>query len=88
MVTARTTIAESEMKRLHPLLEAVNRFGLAVFLSSNILTGLVNLTFDTLHTSDRMAMIILTAYLMMVCGFALFLDDVKSKNADATLKFR
>ena len=85
-VTARTTSAESEMKRLHPLLEAVNRFGLAVFLSSNILTGLVNLTFDTLHTSDRMAMIILTAYLMMVCGFALFLDDVKSKNADATLK--
>ncbi len=76
----------SKMQRAPPLLEAVNRFGLAVFLSSNILTGLVNLTFDTLHTSDGMAMLILTVYLMLVCGFALFLDAVKMKNVDQTLK--
>jgi phosphatidylinositol glycan class W len=56
------------------ILEAVNRFGLAVFLSSNLLTGLVNLTVDTLHSSDGKAVFILSSYLALVCGFALVLD--------------
>ena len=62
------------------ILEAVNRHGLAVFLSSNILTGLVNLTVDTLHASDAKAMLVLVVYLTSVCGFALVLDSIFIKN--------
>ena len=62
------------------ILEAVNRHGLAVFLSSNILTGLVNLTVDTLHASDAKAMLVLVIYLTSVCGFALLLGGIFTKN--------
>jgi hypothetical protein len=61
--------------RPYILLEAINRYGLAVFLSSNILTGLVNLTVDTLHSSDGKAMLVMMIYLGLVCGFALLLDS-------------
>ena len=57
-----------------PILAAVNRYGLTVFLSSNILTGLTNLTVDTLHSSDGKAMLVLSVYLGAVCGIALLLD--------------
>ncbi|KAL3771462.1 hypothetical protein ACHAW5_006145 [Stephanodiscus triporus] len=62
------------------ILEAVNRFGLAVFLSSNILTGLVNLTVDTLHSSDGKAVFIMSSYLALVCGFALVLDTLFNRE--------
>jgi phosphatidylinositol glycan class W len=62
------------------ILSSVNDFGLAVFLSSNVLTGLVNLTFDTLHSSNNKAMLILSVYLVLVCGFALFLDTFKRRR--------
>jgi len=61
------------------ILEAVNRYGLVVFLSSNILTGLVNLFLDTLHSSDGKAMFILSIYLTAVCGIALLLDRGRNK---------
>jgi phosphatidylinositol glycan class W len=85
-VTAGTTTTENEMKQAHPLLEAINRNGLAVFLSSNILTGLINLTFDTLHTPDGRAVIILTVYLMLVCGFAILLDAERNEDVDKPSK--
>lgn len=85
-VTARTTTTENEMNQAHPLLEAINRYGLAVFLSSNILTGLINLTFDTLHTPDGRAVIILTVYLMLVCGFAILLDAERNEDVDKPSK--
>ncbi|KAG0315462.1 Glucosaminyl phosphatidylinositol (GlcN-PI) nositol acylation protein [Dissophora globulifera] len=53
-----------------PLLEAVNRNGLAVFLVANILTGLVNLTVQTLYTPDLKALGILTAYMATVSALA------------------
>ncbi|KAF9427861.1 Glucosaminyl phosphatidylinositol (GlcN-PI) nositol acylation protein [Podila epigama] len=53
-----------------PLLEAVNRNGLAVFLVANVLTGLVNMSIQTLYTSDAKALIILTAYMALVTGVA------------------
>ena len=59
---------------LPPIQDAVNQFGLAVFLASNILTGLVNLTVDTLHTSNFRAFCVLSLYLAIVCGIALGLD--------------
>ena len=62
------------------ILSSVNDFGLEVFLSSNVLTGLVNLSVDTLHSSNNKAMLILSVYLVLVCGFALFLDTFKRRR--------
>ncbi|TVU46830.1 hypothetical protein EJB05_06399 [Eragrostis curvula] len=55
--------------------EAFNQNMLGSFLLANILTGLVNLSFDTLSASSLTAFIILSAYsftLCMVAGFAHF----------------
>ena len=62
------------------MFNAVNRFGLAVFLTSNIMTGLVNLTVDTLHSSDAKALVVLSIYLGLVCGVALLLDRIFHKK--------
>ncbi|KAF9355637.1 Glucosaminyl phosphatidylinositol (GlcN-PI) nositol acylation protein [Mortierella sp. AD094] len=53
-----------------PLLEAVNRNGLAVFLIANILTGLVNLSIKTLYTPNTQALAILTAYMVTISAVA------------------
>ncbi|KAI1294507.1 Glucosaminyl phosphatidylinositol (GlcN-PI) nositol acylation protein [Mortierella claussenii] len=53
-----------------PLLEAVNRNGLAVFLVANVLTGLVNLSIKTLYTPTWQALAILTAYMATVSALA------------------
>jgi len=53
-----------------PLLEAVNRNGLAVFLVANVFTGLVNLTIQTLYTPDTQALAILIAYMAIVSALA------------------
>ena len=73
---------DSEYYTLPWILSSVNDFGLAVFLSSNVLTGLVNLTFDTLHSSNIKAMLILSVYLALVCGFALFLDTLFKRRRE------
>ncbi|MDB4430367.1 hypothetical protein N9140_00240 [bacterium] len=71
---------QQHLHRPYILLEAINRYGLAVFLSSNVLTGLVNLTVDTLHSSDGKAMLVMMIYLGLVCGFALLLDGLFDKT--------
>ncbi|KAG0229887.1 Glucosaminyl phosphatidylinositol (GlcN-PI) nositol acylation protein [Actinomortierella wolfii] len=53
-----------------PLLEAINRNGLATFLVANIMTGLVNLSIKTLYTPDPQAVAILTVYISIVCILA------------------
>ncbi|KAF8960380.1 Glucosaminyl phosphatidylinositol (GlcN-PI) nositol acylation protein [Entomortierella lignicola] len=53
-----------------PLLEAINKNGLAVFLIANILTGVVNLSIKTLYTPDSQALAILTAYIATVSALA------------------
>lgn len=58
------------------LLEVLNRHGLLVFIVANLLTGLVNLSFDTLHASDGVALWILVLYLGAVCTFAVLLDPI------------
>jgi len=58
------------------IFNAVNRFGLPVFFVSNILTGLVNLLVDTIHSSNKKAILILSIYLVAVCGLALLLDKI------------
>ena len=79
-VSRAPTTENGDDNHVPQILEAVNRFGLAVFLSSNILTGLVNLTVDTLHSSDGKAMFVLSLYLALVCGSALLLDNTFKKK--------
>jgi len=53
-----------------PLLEAINRNALAVFLLANVATGMVNLSMRTMYASDRRAMAVLATYAFGVCVFA------------------
>ncbi|ESW99376.1 Protein involved in the inositol acylation of glucosaminyl phosphatidylinositol (GlcN-PI) [Ogataea parapolymorpha DL-1] len=54
-------------------LRAVNYNGLTIFILANVLTGLVNLTFNTIDTSDTIALIILIAYCAVLSTVAFFL---------------
>ncbi|KAK5054391.1 hypothetical protein LTR84_001281 [Exophiala bonariae] len=55
------------------LLRVFNSNGLAVFLVANLLTGLVNLTLNTLDMPDVAAMAVLVAYAAAVTGVAVAL---------------
>ncbi|KND00467.1 glucosaminyl-phosphotidylinositol O-acyltransferase [Spizellomyces punctatus DAOM BR117] len=60
-----------------PLLyKAINRNQLAIFLVGNLLTGLVNLSVNTLEVSDSTAYAILTLYIFIVGGVAVILDHL------------
>lgn len=65
-----------------PLVDAINRNQLAVFLFANAATGAVNTFVPTIYTPDSIAWLILAAYLAAVCFFAITLD-----KANVTLKF-
>ena len=56
------------------ILRVFNTNGLAIFLVANLLTGLVNLTLNTLDTSALGAMVVLITYAAVLTGFALGLD--------------
>ena len=53
-----------------PLLEAINRRPLSVFLLANLLTGAVNLSIDTMDVSDGGAAALLAVYMGVVCASA------------------
>ncbi|EXJ62132.1 hypothetical protein A1O7_02565 [Cladophialophora yegresii CBS 114405] len=56
------------------ILRAFNSNGLVTFLVANLLTGLVNLTFNTLDMPPARAMVLLIGYAVAVTGVALGLD--------------
>ncbi|KAF2638404.1 GPI-anchored wall transfer protein 1 [Massarina eburnea CBS 473.64] len=56
------------------VLHAINRNGLAVFLISNLLTGLVNMSMPTLHMEVLETMAVLVGYITAVAGVAVGLD--------------
>ncbi|KAJ4482321.1 GWT1-domain-containing protein [Lentinula aciculospora] len=60
-----------------PLLDAVNKNGLVVFLVANVATGLINLTIPTMYTSDFWAMVILCGYSYAICAMAWGLRGVR-----------
>jgi glucosaminylphosphatidylinositol acyltransferase len=47
-------------------LEAINRNGLSLFLLANVLTGLVNMTINTLEASNIKAMAMLSLYALVI----------------------
>jgi len=53
-----------------PLLEAINRNSLAVFLLANVATGVINLSMQTMYASDERAMCVLGVYALSLCAFA------------------
>jgi phosphatidylinositol glycan class W len=57
-----------------PVLRAMNRNGLALFLAANLLTGLVNMTVNTLAVGPAAAVGVLLAYSATVTAVALVLD--------------
>ncbi|KAJ9476259.1 GPI-anchored wall transfer protein 1 [Pseudozyma hubeiensis] len=56
------------------LLEDLNRHSLTVFLAANVLTGLVNLTVETMYTRDAVAVGLLLVYVGVCCGLARWLS--------------
>jgi len=59
------------------IIEAVNRNQLFVFLVANVLTGLVNMSIDTLNQDDFSSFIILSGYIITVSILALLVKDLK-----------
>ncbi|OKL56051.1 GPI-anchored wall transfer protein 1 [Talaromyces atroroseus] len=56
------------------IMAAFNKNGLVVFLVANLLTGAVNLSFNTLDANAWQSLAILIAYMALVTAFALGLD--------------
>lgn len=57
-------------KPVPPLLHAINQNGLVVFLVANLLTGLVNVSMETMYMGNASALFVLALYSMGVCGLA------------------
>lgn len=53
-----------------PLLEVINKNGLAIFLAANLLTGLINVSIRTMYVGDRIAILVLAAYSSVLCSLS------------------
>lgn len=60
----------AEGRPLPELLWNINMSMLPVFLVGNVLTGLVNMSIDTLNTPKPMAVAIVSSYMITLCGAA------------------
>ena len=66
-----------------PLLDAVNRYPLSIFLVANLLTGAINLSIDTTTVSVTLALAICAVHIVLVCAAAVTLDGPRhSKKSD------
>ncbi|KAK2460809.1 hypothetical protein APHAL10511_007279 [Amanita phalloides] len=64
-----------------PLLDSINKNGLALFLLANVCTGLVNLSVHTIEASNIYALAILSIYTYGLCMAAWYLQNVIWKVA-------
>ena len=75
-MAANRTLETRECERATSrILRSFNRNGLAIFLLANLLTGLVNLTLDTLSMGQAGAMAVLVGYAALLTGVAVALDS-------------
>ena len=74
MAADRASERRECQKATSRVLNAFNRNGLAIFLLANLLTGLVNLTLDTLTMSQPGAMAVLVGYATLLTTIAIGLD--------------
>ena len=72
--TDKETEKRQNRKATSKVLNAFNRNGLAIFLLANLLTGLVNMTMDTLHMGVRSTMAVLGGYAGLLTTVAVALD--------------
>ncbi|KAJ6524486.1 GWT1-domain-containing protein [Mycena capillaripes] len=63
--------------RAPPLLEAINKNALPLFLLANVLTGLVNLSMQTMYARTAASMSVLMLYTFAVCGVAWRLRETR-----------
>ncbi|MCO5566128.1 hypothetical protein L7F22_019804 [Adiantum nelumboides] len=61
---------EAGLAKTPPLLHALNANAFAVFLLANLLTGLVNITIQTIFASNSFALFVLLLYLITCLGIA------------------
>ena len=59
-----------------PIIKILSAHQLSVFLLANILTGIVNLSFDTLHATKLSSLIILSFYLLLNCSLAYLMEKM------------
>ena len=64
-----------------PIFAAVNRHGLIVFILVNLMTGIVNLSINTLEASRGLAIVVIFLYLCSVGAVALLIDKLSSDRA-------
>lgn len=65
-----TSNIEAGLAKTPSLLHALNAHAFAVFLLANLLTGLVNVTIQTIFASNSFALFVLMLYLMTCLGIA------------------
>lgn len=65
---------QAYLKATSRVLRAYNRNGLPIFLVANLLTGLVNMTFNTLEATPLVSMAILVVYTLLLTVIAVGLD--------------
>ncbi|KAF8639193.1 hypothetical protein AX17_001679 [Amanita inopinata Kibby_2008] len=73
MDVARSVVRENKQQALSnapPLLDAINRNGLALFLLANVCTGLINLSINTMEASNTRAILVLLGYSYGLCAAA------------------
>ncbi len=75
----RTQDPDLTTKSTSTIMQAFNKNGLAVFLIANLMTGMVNLSLNTLDMGSLSAMGILIGYAACVTGAALILDKTGVK---------
>lgn len=75
-LAADATAEKKESKKATSrVTKAFNRNGLVIFLLANLLTGLVNLTLDTLTIEPLGAMVVLVVYAGLLTATAVALDS-------------
>lgn len=67
------TLGTNAVTEPSPIFDAVNKHGLIVFVLANLMTGLINISTDTLGAGDGKALTIIFGYLFSVGSAALLL---------------
>lgn len=72
--TNKATEKDAAKHATSKIMQAFNRNGLAIFLLANPLTGIVNMTFNTLNMTREGSMFVLLSYSILLTTLAVVLD--------------